>query len=242
MNTSNQDRQDAIDSYAKDAKFWHNQFTRYRCTFAEDYCRGAIAIVYELKLSTPRGLERDGLIQESLLPSGESLALLVFHHKTSDLINLQLRCQQPVLVRDVELVKLVEGFALPSLVRLYSVQEFVRDTDEGAEFQSVVNKSFQLSPIWIYRESGPVFVFGGTVGCRDSIPNIVKSALEVVQGVPEDESESVWQGLNRDDLYKLVAGFRISLDGDSVSTIITLEETSRLRVEITDVLVGPFNL
>jgi len=242
MTISAQDRQNAIDGYNEAAKRWHDQMARYRCTFAEDYCRGAVAIVYELKLSASGRPKDDGLIQEGFPPDGESLALLVFHHKTSQLVNLQLRCQEPVLVRDVELVKLVEGFSLPSLVRLYGVQEFVRDDEEGNEFQSVIDKSFQLVPIWIYRESGPVFVFAGTFGSGDSIPSVVKGSMEVMQSIAQDRSEVVWNGLSRDDLNKLITSFRISLDGDRVSTFIAPEELGGLRVEIADVVVGPFNL
>lgn len=244
--SSQQDRQSLIDSYDKAAKEWHDISTRYRCTFAEDYCRGAIALVYQLKISTVRRSEHDWPGEERFGLGGKSLALFVLHHQTSDLINLRLRGKEPVLVRNVELVEMVEGFSLPSLVRLYFVKKFIRDPEEGFEFQSVLDKSFQLSPVWIYRKPGPVFVFAGQVGAGDRLsplpPSIVQSGVEIVQRVSEDESELIRQGCNRSDLDKLVSRFRIILDDDRVRTGIAPEEGSRLSVEIRDVLVGPFNL
>ena len=239
--SSQQNLQNAINRYSEAAQRWHNDLARYRCTFAEDYCRGAVAIVYEIKVAAERRLESEGLIQEGALLGGESLALLVFHHQTSQLINLQLGNQQPMLIRNVELVKLVEGFALPSFVRLYGVQEFVRDSSEGAEFQSAIDKSFQLCPGWIDRELGPVFVFAGEMGGSDPIPSVVKGRMQVVESIAQNQSEAIWQGLNRNDLDKLIARFRIGLNGDSVSTFVAAEETGGLSIEIVDVLIGPTN-
>jgi len=241
--TSTEDRQYALDAYSKTAERWQDDAARYRRTFAEDYCRGAVAIVYDLKISTLRRSESDWLGEERFGRGGESRALLVFHHQTSDLIHLYLRNEKPVLVQNVESVQLEDRFALPSVVRLYFTEKPVFDNwEDGEEFRVACNKTLKLSPFWVYREVE--FVPFGQVDrrSRDLVPGVVQGTPEIVQAVSQDQAELIRQGLNRGDLDKLVAAVRVSLDDDRVRTIIATEEAGSLRVKILDVLVGPFNL
>jgi len=236
--------QDAVNLYREEAKSWHDQSAKYRCVFAEDYCRGAISIVYELKISAWGRPENDGLRKERSGLGRESLALLIFHCKASQLVYLNLWNQKPMLVGDVELVKMVEGFSPASYVRLYFIDEPFRDgTEDDFLFWSALDKCFKSRSGWVYREVGPTFVFAGQITASDNIPPyVIESAAEVVYGISHNQSEPIWEGLNRDDLNKLIARFRISLDGDSASTFIAAEETSSLAVEVLDVLIGPLNL
>lgn len=234
---SPKDRKEAIDSFLELAKHWNDQMALHRRSFAEDYCRGALSLIYELEIAASLvGEDESAATGEQSGLDPKSRACVVFHPKTANPHCLKLGNQEPVLVVDVEVVETIKNVAILSLAGLYDVQDDVSEDGDGLLVFSLFEKRFKFLHCGIDREIDLV-PFGTIVGGK-LVPDMVESTSEVVEGIPEDGSKWIWNGLSRDDLHKLLQSFRVTVGGDCAST--RLEECSSASIEILDVCMGPF--
>jgi hypothetical protein len=236
---SPQDRQNAIDRYLQFAKGWNNDLTLQRRTFSEDYRRGELAYFYDVELlsSFVAQDERAAAKDISGLYS-VSFARLVLCPESVKFSNLKLWDHEPMFISDIELVQVEKGITVPSLVRLYDVEQGTTDLDDGLLLFSLSEKLFKILP---RRIDGKLAVFAGEVNRGNRIPNIVESRFQVMHGVPQNEPKLIREGFLQADLNKIFSSMRVFSDGDEIHTTFLTESLSH-SLQVRDVMVGPFEL
>ena len=235
-----QDAQSISDCSPEFSQFgndWQTLYPQDRLTYAENYRQGRLALVYHLHVAVFPKVNEGGVPSaEVLRPNRELNAVAVFTSNRFNPANLQLGNQEPVFVGNVEVMYGVDRIAVPSLVRLYLIEEFPAYCDEGCLFWSVGNKLFKMLSAWADRKADLVF-FGG-VGGGQLKPSEIESRSEIVDSIAKDQSKIFWDCFCRGDLERFLAAFRVSLHGDAVDS--TIAELPDAEVKIVDVLFGPF--
>jgi len=228
--------QDAANSYLEFVKNWNDEMARHRRSFAEDYRCGNLSLFYHLHVSMLPAVQNESARRDKSPFDSEFFTVAIFSPQAINADNLHLWDKQHVFIDLVETVKMKEGISIPSCVRLYDAQQNIAEPVNRVLLFSVSEKIFKMCPRWVDRKSMPLL--GGSICECQLIPSEIQSRLEIVKGIPKDESKVIWNGLRRADLHRLAASFRIALDGDFVDT--SFDELLNLRVQIIDVLFGPF--
>ncbi len=240
MESLAQDCESACDGYLEFEQLgndWQSGYPEDRLTYAENYRQGRLALVYHLHVAVTSKVN-DGrvLTAEVSWPDSELNAIAVFTSNRLNPADLYLRDQEPVFVGNVEVMYGVDRIAIPSLVRLYFVEEFPAYCDDGCLFFSLPEKVFKMRSAWEDRKVDPVFF--GVVGSGQLKPGKIQSASEIVKGIAKDQSKIVGDCFCRSDLERFMSGIRISLHGDEVDT--AFAELPDAGVKIVDMLFGPF--
>ncbi len=167
----------------------------------------------------------------------------VFNADVPHMRNLYLRDKQPVFVSKVELMEAIEQIsnAKTSFVRLYLLQERPAETNDGLLFFSGFDESFKMFSSWIYRE--PDFMDGiPSVGPSEFKPSKIEGAAKIMNGVSTENRKSC----NNFSIGKThvdpLSGLRINIRGSVVGCEVAPEHSSGIRIELIDVLSGPFDL
>jgi hypothetical protein len=218
---------------------WQTGYPEDRLTYAENYRQGRFSLVYHLHVAMVPKVNTSGVSGAEMFRSDSELnAVAVFTSNRLNPADLYLRDQEPVFVGNVEVMYGVQGIPVPSLVRLYLVEEFPAYCDDGCLFWSLPDKLFKMRSIWVDRKAN--FPFFEGVGSGQLEPCEIESAGEIVHGIAKDQGKIVGDRFCRSDLERFAAGFRVSLHDDAVDTAIA--ELPDAEMKIVDVLFGPFQL
>lgn len=147
--------------------------------------------------------------------------------------------QQPVLIDVVETVQLVEGITLPSSVWFGSA-----DSVYG-----ILPHSLYFS-----RESG--FVFSGVLEdweihmgertrsvrphVHQQVGQVIKSAPKIMNRIADDKGEVEGKILSNGEIVAALSGLRIVLEPSRICAFF-MDECGERRIQIKDVLFGPFD-
>ena len=229
----------AANDYIETAKRWKDELARYQRPLAEDYCSGKVALFYNLQpLASGVSEDQRLVVEDDSLLDPKPFPLLVFNQKTAEFPHLLALNQRPMFVLDVESVKSPDGVPVPSLVRLYYVQESICETDKGVVLRSTFDERYKIFIGAHCREILPLRL--GAISSSNLEPSKIERTSQIVDGISRNESKTIGNGLSSRDLQEVVIRLKITLDGNLINNAI--EESSSLRVKIADVLVGPFNL
>lgn len=146
------------------------------------------------------------------------------------------REQEPVFVVDVETMETPKEI-IPSVVRLQSADSFYRCW-AGSLYASL---KFGLHSICASGdgELGPVT--GGSSSSLNKLPGkVIQGTPEVVDGVADDRGPAARRVLRDLDAIQFLSSFRLFLGEHAVG--LAISEAFDLQFEITDVLLGPFDL
>lgn len=228
-------------NYKKMAQRFKDGMALERYSIAEKYAHGSFALVCDLNIS-PRGRNADEI--EAVHGSCQfekavRFARLVFVADVPDVLEMDLGDEEFVLVENVESVKLPDGSPIPSLVRLYHVQDEVADPFGGLMFESAVDGVFHFIPGVINRKLGELGALAGG-GKLDVAGCVVESGSEIMKRVSDDAHDTFRHPFKRDDMKGIVSSIRIVLDGDFVR--MASLEGGEFLVEFQDVLSGPLDL
>jgi hypothetical protein len=130
-------------------------FPLYReSTFAEDYRSGKLSLVLIF-----RAVGIDDVVAVNSLNAVYYCAVI-----SADLKNvrsLYLRDEKPMLVSSIQLMESIEVVShyIPSLVRLYRIQELPAEADDGLLFFSGFDEIFKMFPGWVYGKFDSVLEF-----------------------------------------------------------------------------------
>lgn len=205
-------------------------------TFTKDYrCRklSLVLVFRAICVDKVRSIDdRDGL----------PVYCLVIRARLPNMRCLYLRDEQPVLVSKVELMERVEKVAngVSSPVRLYRVQEFPAESDDGRVLFSGRDEGFKMFPRWIYREPNSI-VGGGSVSAGELIPRKIKRRSKIVDGISAEDSEALYDFFISKIFPRLFSIFRIN-HGAYVWCELGAENLRGVRVEFKHVLSSPFDL
>ena len=238
---------DAVNGAANEmreiAQRWQDRLTVERHSIAENYADGRLSLICDLNILAPEaGVDRDAGMNHCPLGHSEVFATAIFAVDRSDVRNVFLRDQEPVLVFNVESVKSPEGLAFPSLVRLYGIHDEIEDgfgSPLPLLFQSTVNGVYKFIPGRADRKVSVRVSRSGSLEFNVA-HHEVKRASEIVDRIADGEKHSIWGGFTRADLEEAISSLRIVLDRDIVRA--SVGELPRLPVKIVDVLIGPFDL
>jgi len=145
-----QEHQGYFDCRLKPVEHFPHGFPLYReSTFAEDYRRGKLSLVLVFR----------SICVDDVRPV-DNRDILYCAVISADLQNvrcLYLGNKQPVFVLKIKAMESVEGItnAIPSLVRLYRIQEFTAEAGDGLLFVSGLDELFKVYPGWEYGKLDP---------------------------------------------------------------------------------------
>jgi hypothetical protein len=218
------------------AERWHNKLTLQGQSLAERYTKHGLTVICDLDISVPKTEVLTSVRgNDKPVVEGETLARFIYCANVVNSRKFSVSNQEPVLVFDIETVKGPDGLAIPSLVRLYNFDNEVEDFFGGVLFQSAIDGSFKAIR----------GILDGELCVRSPFENnfmhrVIEGAAKIVDGVAENEQESLWKGRSRFDLYHIASSLQIVLDMDNVRVF--FREGSDLDVNIADVMLGPFDL
>lgn len=209
-------------------------FPLYRdSTFAEDYRSGKLSLVLVFR----------AIRVDDVGPINDILCCAVFSSLMPNVRHLRLRNEQPVLVSNIELMESINEVTdnVPSLVRLYHVQEFPAEAHDGILFFSGLDELFKMFPGWVYGKSDPVFG-NRTVGGGEVEPCKIESRSEVVNGISSDNGEACNNLPTGRKSVDALAALRIEINGMGIRCEVASEDLGGVRIEFVHVLSGPFDL
>lgn len=149
------------------------------------------------------------------------------------------RENQPVLVFNVELMEIPER-VIRSSVRLYVPQDLncIGPAGVNLRYFSFAKGRVVLLQSLCDRELS-VLVSGGPANIDQLPEQMVESASEVVDGISQDAGRFNRERIGMNDVIGHVVNMRLMLGSKSVE--ISTEKVRDKSLQVSDVLVGPFN-
>ena len=142
----------ATDEMREIAKRWQDRLTVERHSIAENYADGRVSLICDLNILAPDArVDRDARMNHCPLGDSEVFATAIFAVDRSDMRNVFLRDQEPVLVFNVESVKTPQGFSYPPLYGC-TASTMKSMTALGAFFFSPPLRQLQDHSGWANRE------------------------------------------------------------------------------------------
>jgi hypothetical protein len=232
----------ARDSFRELRERWDNRLVLKRGAYAEDYCRGRIALLVYCKVSFPPDPEPVGILRV-VRPHRENISVLILKADVRELHYLEHWDEQLMLVRDVHIVQGPQG-AVPSRVGFYDIDHEVSQCDSAPIvgkfllFQSAIYGTYKFVPLIAdWKMSMEISLPSKFI--EDSVVQQIKRTSEVVQGVSDDKSgvgsREVSEECNADTSSALLL-----LDANGVK--VRRGKFGQQLIQVIDVLHGPFNL
>lgn len=162
-------------------------------------------------------------------------ARLVLVSDSPDRRHLKMRNQEPVLVEDIQLVKMPDGESIPTLVWLNPVDDATANSLRYSLGESAIDSGDQLFPRIADGELRSFVVC--TVPCVfDSANLIIESSLEVVDCVSEDGRNVRRHGIDRGNVNHIASALCIEFDGEFV--LVRARKIEQAAVKVIDVMMG----
>ncbi len=207
-----------------------------RCSFAENYTNGRFALIVDAPApresgNVPRGgLHSDG-IAFSYFPH------FVFHLYAHNRSVLNDREQQLVLVENVELVHGPDGI-IPSVIRLYLGHDEIDECRILGIYLPARHNTFKLVSRGMDGELRIIVNGSRSVLGERLDPCMVESTPEIVDGISYHEADFAGRSsVSKLVLNELASSLLIKLDRSDVGIF----ERSSSNINVSDVLIGPFN-
>ena len=217
---------------------WNNRLVLEGLSFPEAYLDGrfAIALVVEVCGAATAGRHAIREEEQEGWRHRDSSGRVVFVINAND---LDFRhgdgCdQQPVFIDTIQMVKPNKL----ATIRAYEISNDLRDVGGDSLYFSVTRLRHQRLPILIYREACGFGVIPKRTQDRDG--HIIQGCSQVVGGITNDRGEGVGFNRWRDDIKTRLSGLRVSVYPNTVRA--SIEISGNPEFQISDVLVGPFNL
>jgi hypothetical protein len=176
---------------------------------------------------------------ESPFVNREAFASAIYTVDIPDHRSVLFGDQENVLIFNVESVKSPEGLSHSSTVRLYRIQDEVKDCFGGLLFQSTITGSYHAYPGISNRKTSVGIASHGRVKF-DIAHDVIECGTEVVNRIPHHQENIFGDILSNGDVEEAIRSIQIVLNGDIVNA--RAMENPRFQVEIIDVLVGPYEL
>lgn len=205
----------------------------------EQYLHQRLSVVFNLCISTAfDGKASDLFIHNEPGTNRNFYASIILDNDSLDEFQFQFRDQEPVLIFHFDGVKTVENRVVASKVRLYDIHNAIDDLFGGFLFESAIDGTFKSIPGLVHRKFG-VFGTESSYLKLDLVDRVVESGNEVVSGIPKHQSKIFWKEA-RPHFEKVISALRVMLYESFVR--FSFCEVPGYKVEVIDVLFGPFNL
>jgi len=226
----------ATNDFRHVAQRWKNKLTLKGHSITELYMPHGLAVICDLNIVVPLAEVRgDMWMDNKPIGNSEVRALVVYRSKPCNVRVFEMRNQEPVFVVNVETMKTPDGLAAPSFVRLYDIHNEIDDFCRGMLFQSAIDGRFKLLNGIANGEHSAMRRIDGNLDER-----MIESRSEIMQGIPKNENQLVWKGINTLQLNNITSALQVRMGVDNVRVF--LHESEGFEVKIIDVMFGPFNL
>jgi hypothetical protein len=233
----------ARDFYGDPLKRWNDRFTPERTSYVEEYCRGRMALVLDCNFPVVGVAESDAARFAKVVGrSFEGNVLVILKANVAKLHKLQYWDKHLMLVPDIQLVKAPEG-GISSLVGFNHIEDKRSDWNGNLLFfQSTIQPGYKFIPRIEDWESRPLGGLPAAMHDDDPVVEMVKGASQIVESISDGKSGVVHgeSGFIDIDSQKICSLLRVILNAKTVE--VRLCEGAQQRIQICDVLVGPFNL
>jgi hypothetical protein len=228
-----EEQQGNLDCCLKPFESWEDGLTFYRHTFAEDYRSGKLSLILYLRA-----------ISIDQVQIGDSLICAVLSAIVPNLGYLHLRDHELMLVEHVDLMEMVEAvpYNIRSLVRLYCIEQFPANGDNGILLFSGLEKTYKVLPGWVDRELDLVDFLGISISSGNLIPSHVQGSSKIMNGIPANQGEAILMLLDNAKFLDHFSGLGVSLCSGGIRSKFSTEMFRGVRLEIAHVLCGPFDL
>jgi hypothetical protein len=143
--------------------------------------------------------------------------------------------QKPVFVCIAESIETPKE-AIPSLVRLYAVKNYVCSPYAGQLDFTLSRGIDDIDLRAAEREVKPINVMTGRSDNLNG--DMVKSGAEIVNDISYNDGDIVWNGFSDGEFKEFTAGIRVRINDKFDS--ITAEPFSKARVKFLDMFSGTF--
>ncbi len=210
---------------------WENRLTVEGISFAEKYIEGRISIILYVQFGAAEISVKQSVGADARGQGDREVSVLVFGVNING-DNIENNDQAAMLINDVQIVQSVQGI-IPSTVGLYRINYQVADFRTRSLYFSTVNRAYEF--LSFFKE----WKLSTSIRIRDGLADHqIESRMKIVNGVSDNQSRIGWE-------------FKVDLETDISSLAIFLDvQTARVSVskplhkgvEVTDVLIGPFDL
>lgn len=232
------DVQDEIRKAREQAVYW-DALTRTGFCFLQGYRDGKLSLILNFDSRPKSNAMTGGSRQGDSSAFGNHSALISYDNIANHAPRVTVENEQ-VFVKVVDFVKKVDGFILPSLVRLYLGHHELEERLTPGIYLDAVKGIFKAFPSLINGEFPMPFMRARNVEPLNSeVPCHVQSTSKIVNGIPDDErklSEVELQILG-DVCDLLNSSIRVTLNCRGI----VLLEREESCIHISDMLIGPLD-
>lgn len=231
----------ARDFFGDPIKRWQDRLSLEGCSKVEQYRRGRMALIVHCEIPSVQMPESHAprIVHENRINRNLDV-FVIFKANTLYQHKLQHWNQKLMLIHDIEIVNSPEGI-IPSLVGFYRIQnKSLNGRSDLLLFQSAVKKTFEFLPRVSDWEACPLR--GVSIASENNlVVHEIQSTAQVVQHVSDDEGSlsDIQESMKlKPDI--ICSHLSIFIDMNRVE--VRAKEVIEKRIEVIDVLQGPFNL
>jgi hypothetical protein len=214
-----------FDSIREMHERWNNRLKLETLNIAKDYVAGRIGIILLFDRCTDIG------------------RIINAHRQDANLVVPVLDDKRPsggrkdhVFVYNVQLVQGMDNLPFPTLIK-FETEEEARQISLGCFYS--VTRGFVIDPVFPDGQFG-ITVLSSTVKPSQFPVRNVESRSEIMNSVPDNESEIDWQKLAEVNAKDTFPSFVIFANAKTVRVL--LDERSKGLFKVADMVFGPFDL
>jgi hypothetical protein len=205
----------------------------------ENYKNGKLAIILNCVFHLDENFVRPVFHDGPSIPS-EIFAMLILQAQTFDMGNVESWEQEPVLVRDIQIVDATQQMIpIISSVRLYVGDNPFEECGTKGVYFSPLKRTFYFCPRITHGEFGFVVENKWNVFFDGSQVRVFNGSTDVMDGITDDESHVIRSIANVGARVRqhLQGKLRVTLDGRNVG----LWQSGNERLQFQDMLIGPID-
>lgn len=226
---------DARDDLRKLMKRWNERLTFESAVLWEEYAKGRLTKVCYVHpgassngIQPATGIDTEGKVVEPIV-------VIVMAANAGDLDDTNRRNQQPMFIDDVDFVEGPNGI-IPSNVRLYYINDEIANVATRDLNFSTTHLAYKFLPR-ISDWEAAILGWSAASDGDNFTGHKIQSRSKVMNCVTENKGNTFRQ--RRGIEYQYISTCKIPIDANTASA--SFEEGGKSRVQLIDVLVGPFN-
>jgi hypothetical protein len=210
---------------------WNNRLVLENITFGEEYAKGRMSIALYFGLRAGQNFVRTALHREVLEHEVVFVATCERYVVDGEDIN----CGN----KELMLIDVVQGgnlpnLKIPSLVRLYLIDNEIGQIGRGFLYASIWLGGYNIVPFSACRKRNPIIA-------RNSIDGyVIQSDPQIMNGITDNQGYFFWRLGDKIQLHDIISGLGIMFDMKSIR--ICLDKRLCRSMKILDVAIGPLDL